>query len=210
MLKIDSLFGLLIANAWLRLGSLHWGGVHIGRGSWLKGRLTIGRGTATGSGWVVRGAGTLAMGRYCAVGESVRIITSNHEVARLSMNFLLQDRLLGRRLIAPKRDVTIGNDVWIGDGAIILPGVTVGDGVVIGAGAVVTREVPPFKVVGGNPARIIKDRFPSEVAARIAALAWWDWPEAEQQRQAALFAVSCDVREALADVSTDIDHSGRT
>jgi acetyltransferase-like isoleucine patch superfamily enzyme len=192
MLKIQSLTDFIAVNAWLRLGRLSWNGVRIGHGSWIKSTAEIGHGTATGAGFVVRGAGALTVGRYCAIGESVRIITSNHDTAYLSMNLLVQDRIVGRRMLAPKRDVVIGNDVWIGDAAIILPGVTVGDGAVIGAGAVVTRPVPAFKIVAGNPARIIKDRFAPEVAARIAELAWWTWPEEKQKRYADLFATCCE------------------
>ena len=70
---------------------------------------------------------------------------------------------------------TIGNDVWIGHGATVLPGVKVGDGAVIGAGAVVSRDVAPYTIVGGVPARLIRQRFP-EMSRHAWALAWWDWP----------------------------------
>jgi carbonic anhydrase/acetyltransferase-like protein (isoleucine patch superfamily) len=66
--------------------------------------------------------------------------------------------------------------VWIGHGAIVLPGVTVGDGAVVAAGAVVTRNVEPYTIVAGVPARPIKRRFEPALAARLQALAWWDWP----------------------------------
>lgn len=208
MLKIGSLFGFLAANAWLRLARLQWNSVRIGRGGWIKSAVTIGYGTATGTGFVVRGAGHLTMGRYCAVGESVRIITSNHDTAYMSMNLLVQERILGRRLVAVKRDVLIGNDVWIGDGVTILPGVTVGDGAVIGAGAVVTRPIPAYMVAGGNPAKIIKERFPPEVAARVARLAWWEWPKAKQKQHASLFESRLNSPDALAGLD-DTDRADR-
>src|SRR6202043_1528549 len=71
--------------------------------------------------------------------------------------------------------VHIGHDVWIGHGAIVLPGRSVGTGAVIAAGAIVTRDVPAYAIVAGNPARTIRQRFPESVASRLSVLAWWDW-----------------------------------
>ncbi|MEW5726856.1 MAG: DapH/DapD/GlmU-related protein, partial [Pseudomonadota bacterium] len=73
--------------------------------------------------------------------------------------------------------VRIGNDVWIGAAAMILDGVTIGDGAVVAAGAVVTREVPPYAIVGGNPAKVIRYRFPPEIVEELQRIAWWDWPD---------------------------------
>lgn len=75
-----------------------------------------------------------------------------------------------------KGDTVIGNDVWIGQGAVFLPGVRVGDGAIIAAQSVVTADVPPYAIVGGNPARIIRTRFDEETVAFLLALKWWDWP----------------------------------
>jgi len=79
--------------------------------------------------------------------------------------------------------VTIGHDVWIGHGAIILPGRNIGTGAVIAAGAIVTKDVAPYTIVAGNPARTIRRRFPEDVAAQLTELAWWDWDH-ETLRQA--------------------------
>ncbi|MEO1470263.1 MAG: chloramphenicol acetyltransferase [Pseudomonadota bacterium] len=76
------------------------------------------------------------------------------------------------------RRVEIGHDVWIGHMAMVKPEVTVGHGAVIGAGAVVTRDVPPYAIVAGNPARKLRDRHPPAIAERLIALAWWDWDHA--------------------------------
>lgn len=75
-----------------------------------------------------------------------------------------------------KKKTTIGNDVWIGNGAIVINGVTVGDGAIIGAGAVVTKDVPPYSIVVGSPARVIKKRFSDDVIDRLLNIQWWNWP----------------------------------
>ena len=76
-----------------------------------------------------------------------------------------------------KGDIVVGNDVWIGRESVIMPGVKIGDGSIIGAYAVVTRDVPPYCVVGGNPARFIKKRFHDELIQILLELKWWDFPE---------------------------------
>ncbi|WP_421075566.1 MULTISPECIES: CatB-related O-acetyltransferase [unclassified Microbacterium] len=78
--------------------------------------------------------------------------------------------------IEQRGDTVVGNDVWIGREATILPGVTIGDGAVIGAHSVVTKDVAPYEVVGGNPARRIRMRFDEEDVRRLLAVRWWDWP----------------------------------
>lgn len=75
-----------------------------------------------------------------------------------------------------KGDLVIGSDVWVGHGATIVSGVTIGHGAVVGAGAVVTADVPPYAVVVGNRATVVKHRFPPEQVTALLALRWWDWP----------------------------------
>lgn len=78
----------------------------------------------------------------------------------------------------PAGDTVIGNDVWIGSEAIIMPGVKVGDGAVIGTRALVTRDVEPYAIVGGNPARVIRKRFDDDSIAMLLEMKWWDWDDA--------------------------------
>lgn len=188
MLDVGSLKGLLLLNAPLRFMSLSIRGVRLGKGTWIKCPVSIGEGSGMGWGCTARGAGRLAIGKYSAIGESVRFITSNHAKDSLTLNFLLQDEVLGRRILDHRQGISIGHDVWVGDCAILLPGVEVGNGAIIAAGAVVTRSVAPYEIVAGCPARRVGLRFSEEVSAALERLAWWDWPTAKMRAHQSLFA----------------------
>jgi phosphonate metabolism protein (transferase hexapeptide repeat family) len=124
------------------------------------------------------------IGRFCAIAARVRIGAPNHPFDRPSLHrftycpeyYSESASRDGSFFHERRRDrVVIENDVWIGHGVIVLPGVTVGNGAVLAAGAVVTRDVPPYTIVGGVPARPIRERFNREIAARLDRIAWWDW-----------------------------------
>ena len=124
------------------------------------------------------------IGKFANIAASVRINATNHPTWRPTLHhftYRAADYFDGAEndhdFFSWRRDnrVSIGHDVWIGHGATVLPGVTVGDGAVIGAGAVVSRDVAPYTIVGGVPAKLIRERFPRSVAERMQALAWWDW-----------------------------------
>ena len=85
-----------------------------------------------------------------------------------------------------KGDITVGNDVWIGTRATILSGVTIGDGAVVGAGTVVARDVPPYGIVVGNPARLVRTRFNDAQIAALLRIAWWHWPDDVIEERAGL------------------------
>lgn len=125
------------------------------------------------------------IGKFCSIAANTRINALEHPLERVTTHkvsyrpneyfrYLGVDMAFRERRSAKR--VTIGNDVWIGHGAVVLPGVAVGDGAVIGANAVVTRDVAPYAVVAGAPARVVRERFAPEVATRLHALHWWDWP----------------------------------
>jgi carbonic anhydrase/acetyltransferase-like protein (isoleucine patch superfamily) len=112
------------------------------------------------------------VGRYSSIAKGVRfIIDAEHDTRWVTTS-------LGPGYTSrTKGDVLVGSDVWVGAFATVLSGVTIGDGAVVGAAAVVARDVPPYAVVVGNPARVVRYRFPPETVARLLAIRWWDWPE---------------------------------
>jgi acetyltransferase-like isoleucine patch superfamily enzyme len=131
-------------------------------------------------------------GRYCSVGQRSVINPGEHPTDWLSTHPFVGDpsgiscgmagepayaAIAGAALSAPRptRRVTIGHDVWLGANTVVLSGVSIGDGAVIAAGAVVSRDVAPFAVVGGVPARVLRYRFPADMIRRLAELRWWDY-----------------------------------
>lgn len=128
----------------------------------------------------------LKIGRFCSVacGAKFLFASANHTMRSLStypFPIFFEEWGLDAADIADawdnRGDIVIGSDVWIGFEAVILGGVTVGDGAVIGARAVVTKDVPPYTIVGGVPAKPIRKRFSDEVISRLLKLQWWNWPE---------------------------------
>jgi len=125
------------------------------------------------------------IGKFCSLASGVRINPPNHPTERASQHhftYRCADYFANARddesVFAWRRSqwVTVGHDVWIGHGATVMPRVTIGHGAVIGAGSVVTKDVGCYTVVAGVPARVIRRRFEEDVAERLIALAWWDWP----------------------------------
>lgn len=160
---------------------------HIARGSKVAPSTSFGRGTRINGPCIFKGSAAVTVGRYCAIGDGVRMISSNHETDRANLQVSLQRRL-GFGHLQADQAISIGNNVWIGDAVIILAGVNVGDGAIVGAGSIVTRDVPPFAIAVGNPARVLRIRLPKETAEELQALAWWDWSEDEMRKRPELFA----------------------
>jgi phosphonate metabolism protein (transferase hexapeptide repeat family) len=124
------------------------------------------------------------IGKFVNMASHVRLNATNHPVWRATLHHFTYrahdywpDAEREETFFDWRRSnaVSIGHDVWIGHGATVLPGVTIGNGAVIGAGAVVSRDVAPWTIVAGVPARLIRPRFAPEIGARLDALAWWDW-----------------------------------
>lgn len=126
------------------------------------------------------------VGKFCSIAAHTRINPGNHPLERVMLSHVsYRSSAYGLGPDDPgffdwRRGsaVTLGDDVWIGHGAIVLPGLTIGSGAAVGAGTIVTKDVPPFAVVVGNPGRVIRLRFPEGVVESLLRIAWWDWPHA--------------------------------
>ena len=161
-------------------------------------QATLGRYTAIGArtifaestmgdySYVVNDANVIytTIGKFCSIAAMTRINPGNHPMHRASQSHFtyraaayFDDAEDDKAFFDWRRAhaVTIGHDVWIGHGAIVLAGRNIGTGAVVAGGAVVTKDVAPYTIVAGNPARPVRQRFPEDVAERLQALAWWDW-----------------------------------
>lgn len=128
----------------------------------------------------------LIIGKFCSIACGAKFLfnSANHTQTSLStytFPLFFEEWELEKKNVTKawdnKGNIIIGNDVWIGYDAIILSGVTIGDGAIIGARAVVTKDVPPYTIVGGVPAKAIRKRFDEKTIKSLLNLKWWDWPE---------------------------------
>lgn len=161
--------------------------VHLEAPVSLIGKVTMASRTRVGAWTYVVGStidGVASIGRYCSIAKGVRLGEPEHPVDWLSTSpFQYEERKFGWHPTADRAEllpvtwqppgVVIGHDVWIGANAVVLRGVSIGNGAIVAAGAVVTKDVEPWTIVGGVPARPIRSRFPDEVTAQLAELAWW-------------------------------------
>lgn len=125
------------------------------------------------------GYGNLTVGKYCSLARGVCMYSRNHPYWMASTSPLFYNANFADGVqedTVPYGKLTIGNDVWIGQYALILPSCrNIGNGAVIGAGAIVTKDVPPYAIVAGNPAKVLKYRFDPETIEKLEAIRWWDW-----------------------------------
>jgi len=132
--------------------------------------------------------GPIEIGKYCAIVRGSVFQGVNHVVTRPSMQFSFYKKYNFKLLShSDKGGITIGNDVWIGTQVIILPGVKIGDGAIIGAGSVVTKDVEPYSLTAGAPAKFKKYRFNEEIREKLLDIKWWDWSEERIQRNKSFF-----------------------
>lgn len=150
--------------------------------------VRVGTRTSIGRYTIIRNA---ELGKYCAISWNVTIGADQHPTERISgsaaffqKRFELVDKDTSKGNVAK---CYIGNDVLIGAGSIVKAGVTIGDGAIIGAGSVVVKDVEPYSVVGGNPARVLKFRFAPEMVSKLQEIKWWDMADRDIKRNIALF-----------------------
>lgn len=132
------------------------------------------------------GVDRLLIGSFCSIGSGAAFIMAGNQghrndwISTFPFYWMSEVETFtgAANGFEPAGDTVIGNDVWIGSEAIVMPGVTIGDGAVIGTRALVTRDVPPYAIVGGNPARVIRKRFEEPRIDLLLEMRWWDWPEA--------------------------------
>lgn len=130
------------------------------------------------------------IGSFCSIARNTVIYEANHPIGRLSTYFVVQNICGGdvRDCVESKGPITIGHDVWVGANSVILSGVSIGHGAVVAAGSVVSCDVPPYAIVGGAPAKIIKYRFPEKTIGELLELDWWHWPLEKIKRNQILFS----------------------
>ena len=153
--------------------------VVINEGVSLRGDVKIGKGTFVNGPSVIGAAenAPITIGSFCSIAGFVYIVSGNHNI-KFPTSYQISTGIYAaifKNNIGKSGAINIGNDVWIGTHAVILSGVTIGNGAVVAAGSVVTKDVPPYAVVGGAPAKIIKLRFKDSSIQELEDLKWWDW-----------------------------------
>jgi acetyltransferase-like isoleucine patch superfamily enzyme len=160
-----------------------------------SGKIKIGFATTLGQNNFF--AGDIDIGKYCQIGADVAIHTTNHPVSYMST--YINKNLFNGELVTLKENnkTIIGNDVWIGHNVIILGNVKIGNGAILAAGSIVTKDIAPYSIVVGVPAKQIKKRFSDEVIKEIEALKWWDLTQTELEKIKSFFFKDFQNKESI-------------
>jgi len=188
-----------IKNEWLTIITsigrrylfLFGGNIAIGRGSVIKQRVSIGTGTRI-NGYSYLTACTI--GKYCGIGENFQVRSSNHDITSLALQEHFVREVAGTHSVVgvSKSGVKLGDNCWVGVNVTLLDGANVGHSSIIAAGSVVNKEFPPFSIIGGVPAKLLRYRGSAEARALLADVSWWDWPVDEIRRCKHLFTQDID------------------
>lgn len=166
-------------------------------GVYISGNVEIGRHTSINGPNVDIYAkiNKVTIGNFCSIARNVSIQEFNHNFNNLS-TYLISKNILkssGEEDLSSKGEIIIGNDVWIGAHSVILSGVTIGDGAIIAANTVVTKDVPAFAIIGGNPSKVLKYRFDDLIIEEILKLNWWNWSDDKIKENISLFRNGIDI-----------------
>ncbi|MES2239810.1 MAG: CatB-related O-acetyltransferase [Bacteroidota bacterium] len=150
-----------------------------------SGNINIGYATTLGYNNLL--AGDISIGKYCQLGADVALHATNHPTSYMT-TYINQNLFQGElKQLKQQNKIVIGNDVWIGHGVIIVGNITVGNGAILAAGAVITKDVPPYTIVGGVPAKILRKRFSDTIIQELETLQWWNKSELELAEMKPLF-----------------------
>lgn len=182
--------------------------VRIDRGNHLY-HVLLGKHSYTGINTVLM---HVNIGSFCSISWNVSIGGPNHDFRRVSQHSFLyndHDNLRPASTAIPydrfSESLTIGNDVWVAAGAVVTRGVKIGDGAVIGANAVVTNDVPPYAIVAGSPAKVLRFRFGTEIIDLLLRLKWWNWDEAKIKENFDMLSVQPDADRLRLLITSEFD-----
>lgn len=162
-----------------------------------SGNIKIGFATTLGYNNLL--GGNITIGKYCQLGADVAILATNHPISYMT-TYINQNLFKGElKQLKEENTITIGHDVWIGHGVIIVGNVTIGNGAILAAGSVIAKDVEPYAIVAGMPAKFIRKRYSDAIINEIEALNWWDKSREELEKLKPLFFKDFTNKESIYD-----------
>lgn len=177
-------------------------------------KTSVGRYSYLGiNAWVI----DAEIGQFCSIATDAYIGMAEHTVNRISTSPIFTEKYnatghswIDNDVFAPFKHTIVGNDVWIGYRALVKGGVKIGNGAIVGAGAVVTKDVPPYAIVGGVPAKIIRFRFSEDVIEKLEELQWWNMSEDFLKKNISMFQSSeCSLLHSINSLLKSVNRGGK-